>query len=63
MAGQTKMKITFFKSPSELHEWLKRHHDQTRELWIGFYKKSSGKPSITWPESVDEALCFVERSI
>lgn len=52
------MKITFFKSPSELHKWLGQHHDKTQELWLGFHKKSSGKPSITWPEAVDEALCF-----
>jgi uncharacterized protein YdeI (YjbR/CyaY-like superfamily) len=52
------MKITFFESPSEWRRWLERHHDEARELWVGFYKKSSGKPSITWPESVDEALSF-----
>src|ERR687885_277897 len=52
------MKITFFESPSEWRRWLERHHDKARELWVGFYKKGSGKPSITWPESVDEALCF-----
>ena len=37
---------------------LEEHHDQAQELWVGFHKKSSGKPSITWPESVDAALCF-----
>ena len=52
------MKPTFFKSPAELRRWFEKHHDKTQELWVGFYKKSSGKPSITWPESVDEALCF-----
>jgi len=52
------MKITFFKSPSELQRWLDQHHDQAQELWVGFYKKSSGKPSITWPEAVDAALRF-----
>jgi len=52
------MKIVFFKSPSEFRRWLKGNHDKTGELWVGFYKKDSGKPSITWPESVDEALCF-----
>jgi uncharacterized protein YdeI (YjbR/CyaY-like superfamily) len=34
------------------------HHATEQELWVGYYKKDSGKPSITWPESVDEALCF-----
>ena len=33
------------------------NHENARELWVGFYRKASGKPSITWPESVDEALC------
>jgi len=52
------MEPTFFASPSELREWFEKHHDTVQELWVGFYKKSSGKPSITWPESVDQALCF-----
>jgi uncharacterized protein YdeI (YjbR/CyaY-like superfamily) len=52
------MKITFFRSPSDLRNWLKKHHETATELWVGYYKKSSGKPSITWPESVAEALCF-----
>ena len=51
-------KITFFKSPSELHKWLETHHATAQELWVGYYKKNSGTPSLTWPESVDEALCF-----
>jgi uncharacterized protein YdeI (YjbR/CyaY-like superfamily) len=52
------MKPRFFRTPSEFRTWLERNHDKTRELFVGFYKKSSGKPSITWPDSVDEALCF-----
>src|SRR5438270_3852964 len=52
------MEVTFFESPSAFRAWLEEHHDTTQELWVGFYKKSSGKPSITWPEAVDEALCF-----
>jgi uncharacterized protein YdeI (YjbR/CyaY-like superfamily) len=52
------MKITFFRSPSELRRWFEKNHATAQELWVGFYKKSSGKASITWPESVDEALCF-----
>lgn len=50
------MKTTFFKSPSELRAWFDAHHETAKELWLGFHKKSSGKPSITWPEAVDEAL-------
>jgi uncharacterized protein YdeI (YjbR/CyaY-like superfamily) len=52
------MKITFFVSSSDFRDWLEAHHADARELWVGFYKKNSGKPSITWPESVDQALCF-----
>jgi uncharacterized protein YdeI (YjbR/CyaY-like superfamily) len=47
----------FFPTPMDFRIWLKVHHANTRELWVGFYKKGSGKPSITWPEAVDEALC------
>src|SRR5947199_1896775 len=52
------MNPKFFKSPSAFRKWLAANHSTAKELWVGFYKKSSGKPSITWPESVDEALCF-----
>jgi uncharacterized protein YdeI (YjbR/CyaY-like superfamily) len=52
------MKIKFFKTPGDFRKWLERHHATERELWVGYYKKDSGKPSITWPESVDQALCF-----
>ena len=47
----------FFATPGDFRKWLKVHHGNARELWVGFYKKGSGRPSITWPESVDEALC------
>ncbi len=53
-----KDEIIFFASQGELRKWLAKNHDRLTEQWIGFYKKDSGKPSITWPESVDEALCF-----
>ena len=52
------MKIKFFKTPAELRKWFATHHASMSELWIGFYKKNSGKASVTWPESVDAALCF-----
>ena len=52
------MKITFFKSVDDYRKWLEDHHASAQELWVGFYKKGSGRPSITWPESVDQALCF-----
>jgi uncharacterized protein YdeI (YjbR/CyaY-like superfamily) len=52
------MEIEFFKSPQDFEKWLEKNHAAAQELWVGYYKKDSGKPSITWPESVDEALCF-----
>lgn len=51
------MAIKFFRDPEALRKWFEKHHARAAELWIGYYKKGSGKPSITWQESVDEALC------
>ena len=51
------MEPTFFATPEEFRAWLQAHHETESELLVGFYKKGSGRPSITWPESVDEALC------
>lgn len=48
----------FFPTPAAWRAWLEANHDQAPELLVGFYKVGSGKPSITWPESVDQALCF-----
>lgn len=48
----------FFPTPAALRRWLEQHHNNERELWVGFYKKTTGKPSITWPEAVDQLLCF-----
>lgn len=50
-------RVTFFRTPAALRAWFTKHHATKTELWVGFYKKGTGKPSITWPESVDEALC------
>jgi len=54
----TTHKPRFFASPDEWRAWLEKHHADSDELWVGFYKRDSGRPSITWPESVDGALCF-----
>lgn len=51
------MKTLFFPTPADLGKWFRRNHATAQELWVGFHKVGSGKPSITWPESVDEALC------
>jgi uncharacterized protein YdeI (YjbR/CyaY-like superfamily) len=48
----------FFATPDEFRAWLAEHHETESELLVGFYKKGRGRPSITWPESVDQALCF-----
>ena len=48
----------YFATPAEFRAWLEAHHDSETELIVGFHKKASGVPSITWPEAVDEALCF-----
>jgi uncharacterized protein YdeI (YjbR/CyaY-like superfamily) len=52
------MRVTFFATPAHFRDWLEEHHHRNTELLVGFYKKGSGKPSITWPESVDAALSF-----
>jgi uncharacterized protein YdeI (YjbR/CyaY-like superfamily) len=52
------LKPKFFKSPSDFRKWLAAHYANAKELLVGFYKKDTGKQSITWPESVDDALCF-----
>ncbi|MFN2477023.1 MAG: YdeI family protein [Chthoniobacterales bacterium] len=49
--------VLFFATPAEFRAWLFENQAARREQWVGFYKKDSGRPSITWPESVDEALC------
>lgn len=62
------MTATFFATPAAFRNWLKKHHKKETELLVGFYKVASGKPSISWSQSVDQALCFgwidgVRRSI
>ena len=62
------MEPTFFETPAHFRAWLQGHAHLQTELLVGFYKTGSGKPSITWPQSVDEALCFgwidgVRRSV
>ncbi len=52
------MKPKFFPAPKDFRAWLEAHHQTKKELLVGFHKRGSSKPSITWSESVDEALCF-----
>ena len=51
-------KTLFFSTPADFLAWLEKNHAVHSELSVGFYKRDSGKPSITWPESVDAALCY-----
>ncbi|HMT27887.1 MAG TPA: bacteriocin-protection protein, partial [Bacteroidia bacterium] len=62
------MSPLFFKTSDDFRKWLKANHKKETELFVGFYKLGSGKPSITWSQAVDQALCFgwidgVRRSI
>ena len=50
--------VRYFRDPGEFRRWLETHHATATELWVGFHKKATGEPSMTWPESVAEALCF-----
>ena len=52
------MDPVFFADPDALRSWLRRHHASSTEAWVGLYKKASGRPSVTWPELVDQLLCF-----
>jgi len=52
------MNPTFFETPAELRTWLEKNHTKATELWLGFHKKGSGKPSVTYAEALDEALCL-----
>ena len=52
------MRPLFFATPADFRRWLTAHHADSSELLVGLHKRESGKPSMSWPESVDEALCF-----
>jgi uncharacterized protein YdeI (YjbR/CyaY-like superfamily) len=49
---------TFFATPAAFRAWLKKHHATETELFVGFHKTKTGRPSLTWRQSVEEALCF-----
>ena len=52
------MEPVYFPSPAAFRDWLEAHHASADELWVGYHKRATGTPSLTWPESVDEALCY-----
>ena len=49
---------TFFPTPGDFRAWLERNHDTASELRVGYYKKGTGRTSVTWEETVDQALCY-----
>jgi uncharacterized protein YdeI (YjbR/CyaY-like superfamily) len=52
------MNVVFFRAPRDFRRWLGEHHATHDELWVGYYKKATGRQGMTWSESVDEALCY-----
>lgn len=54
----SKAEPTFFETEADFRQWLEKHHETAEELVVGYYKVNSGSPSMTWSESVDQALCF-----
>ena len=52
------MTVVFFATSADFRAWLEVNHNKSTEVLLGLYKKDTGKPSITWPEAVDQALCF-----
>ncbi len=56
-SGSTPADACFFPDPAAFGAWLERNHASAEELWVGFWKRATGRPSLTWPESVDQALC------
>ena len=52
------MEAVYFPSAQAFRSWLEEHHDSAGELWVGYHKVATGRPSMTWSESVDEAICY-----
>ena len=52
------VKARYFRSAATFRRWLERNHDRASELWVGFYKKASGRAGLTYKEAVDQALCY-----
>jgi uncharacterized protein YdeI (YjbR/CyaY-like superfamily) len=52
------MNAVFFPTPKHLRTWFEKNHNKEKELWLGYHKVSTGKPSVNWSQSVDEAICF-----
>ena len=50
--------VIFFATSAELRAWFEANHDTATQLWLGYHNKRSGRASVTWPEVVDQELCF-----
>jgi uncharacterized protein YdeI (YjbR/CyaY-like superfamily) len=50
--------VVFFETPAELRAWFEANHETAAELWLGYHRKRTGRPSVTWQEVVDQELCF-----
>ena len=57
MANLEPTDIRFFATPADLRDWFDANHATAEQLWLGYHKKASGRPSVVWAEAVDEALC------
>jgi uncharacterized protein YdeI (YjbR/CyaY-like superfamily) len=49
--------VQYFSSPDELRDWFDANHETATELWLGYHRKATGRPTVSWSEAVDEALC------
>ena len=58
MRAPDRSDVRIFAAPAEFRAWLEANHDSASELWVGYYKKATGKTSMTYAEAVEEALCF-----
>jgi uncharacterized protein YdeI (YjbR/CyaY-like superfamily) len=52
------VKPIYFSSPQEFYDWLEENHETETEVYVGYWKKHTGQPSLSWSEAVDQALCF-----
>jgi uncharacterized protein YdeI (YjbR/CyaY-like superfamily) len=50
--------VIFFETPGDLRAWFEANHATATELWLGYHRKRSGRPSVTWADTVDQELCF-----
>ena len=58
MRRPTRDEVTVFSTTAAFRAWLEENHETVDELWVGYYRKSTGKTAMTYPEAVEEALCF-----